>query len=469
MKIVVLSGSPKGMTSVTVHYVLFLAKRYPEHELGIIHVCQDLRRLEEDRGAFDEVIRAIAGADGVIWAFPLYYLLVHAHYKRFIELVFERGARDAFQGKYAAALSTSIHFFDHTAHNYIHAVCDDLGMRFFGSYSAAMYDLREETERERLALFARRFFEAIQKEAPTPRTYGPIEPLRFTYAPTPGTGAISTAGRKVIVVADETDAGTNLGRMIQRFRDGYADPVELIDLREVKIRGPCLGCLQCGQDNTCVYRDADEVFELYQRLTAADVLVFAGAIKDRYLSSRWKLFFDRGFFYNHVPIFGGKQIGLLISGPLMQVASLRQLLEGYVEGQGANLAGIVTDECGNSRQLDGLLDTLARGLIACAETGYVGPPTFLGVAARKLFRDEIWSHMRVVFPADHRYYKRHGLYDFPKRSLGTRLREGLLTLMLQIPAFRREFRKRIKDAMVEPLAQVLEQVESSEAPQSRPP
>jgi len=66
--------------------------------------------------------------------------------------------------------------------------------------------------------------------------------------------------------------------------------------------------------------------------------------------------------------------------------------------------------------------------------------------------------MRLVFQADHRYYKRHGFYDFPKRSALTRLKEGVMALLLKIPAFRREFRKRIKKGMVEPLADVLEKL-----------
>jgi len=72
MKIVVLSGSPKGMTSVTIQYVRFLAKKYAEHDFEILHVSRDQRRLEDDAGAFDAVLRAVEGADGVIWASPLY-------------------------------------------------------------------------------------------------------------------------------------------------------------------------------------------------------------------------------------------------------------------------------------------------------------------------------------------------------------------------------------------------------------
>jgi hypothetical protein len=56
---------------------------------------------------------------------------VHGNYKRFIELITERGVQDAFAGKYTATLSTSIHFYDHTAHNYMHAVCDDLNMKYW--------------------------------------------------------------------------------------------------------------------------------------------------------------------------------------------------------------------------------------------------------------------------------------------------------------------------------------------------
>ena len=95
---------------------------------------------------------------------------------------------------------------------------------------------------------------------------------------------------------------------------------------------------------------------------AADILILAGSVQDRYLSSRWKVFFDRGFFMNHVPVFAGKQIGWLVSGPLMQLANLRQILEGHIECQQANLAGIVTDECGSSEELDRLLDETCRSL-----------------------------------------------------------------------------------------------------------
>ena len=173
MKITVLNGSPKGELSVTMQSVAYLAKIHPEHEFNILHIAQRIKRLEKDPIAFNQVIDQVRASDAVIWGFPLYILIVHAHYKRFIELIFERSAQAAFAGKYTASLSTSIHFFDHTAHNYIHAICDDLGMRFVDSFSPDMYDLLTEEGRQQLAQFGQQFLEAIQNQVPTQRQYPP--------------------------------------------------------------------------------------------------------------------------------------------------------------------------------------------------------------------------------------------------------------------------------------------------------
>ncbi len=456
MKIVVLNGSPKGMNSVTMQYVLLLQKKFPQHGFTIHNVCQDVHRLEESPEKFAEVISSVSAADAVLWAFPVYCLLVHAYYKRFIDLLFERRCEATFRDKYATLLTTSIHFFDHTAHAYVEGICEDLGMKCVRGYSAEMYDLLNEKERDRLSLFAQAFFKVVEQRASVARRHQPVLHSDYTYEPGEPAGTTDTQAKTVAIVTDAEDPGCNLGKMVERLRRAFPGPVSVVNLRDIQIRGGCMGCIQCGLDNQCVYQESDDVYEVYQRLQAADILVLAGTIQHRYLSSRWKLFFDRGFFNGHIPVFAGKQIGYVLSGPLMQLANLRQILEAFALCEQANFAGIVTDECGDSAQLDRQLDDFARQLVQCAATGYVQPPNFLAVGGRKIFRDDIWAGMRLVFEADHRYYRSHGLYDFPTRSLKTKLSEGLLSLLLKIPSYRREFRKRIKDEMVKPLAKVLE-------------
>ncbi len=49
MNIVVLNGSPKGMTSVKVQYVQWLQKKSSRHKFTIFSICHDLKRLEERR------------------------------------------------------------------------------------------------------------------------------------------------------------------------------------------------------------------------------------------------------------------------------------------------------------------------------------------------------------------------------------------------------------------------------------
>ena len=119
MKIVVLNGSPKGDSSCTIHSVMYLQRKFPKHEFSIINIAKRIKGIERKRKAFDGIIEEIDGADGVLWAFPLYILMVPSRLKRFIELIYERGAEVTFNGKYAAALSTSVHFNDHIAHRYI--------------------------------------------------------------------------------------------------------------------------------------------------------------------------------------------------------------------------------------------------------------------------------------------------------------------------------------------------------------
>ena len=185
MKIVALNGSPKGPVSVTMQYVDYIARRHPEHELKVFHVAQKVHGLEKDPGRFEAIVEEIRSADGVLWAFPLYILLVSSQYKRFIELIAERGASEAFHGRYAAALSTSINFYDNAAHAYIRGISEDLGMRYLGFYSANMHDLMRKPEQERLELFARSFFQGIENKETPQRMYHPVQYGRTSLSLTP--------------------------------------------------------------------------------------------------------------------------------------------------------------------------------------------------------------------------------------------------------------------------------------------
>jgi len=456
MKISVLSGSPKGDLSVTLQYVNFIRKKFPTHEFGIHHIGRMIKRIEKDTVYFDSIIDDIRNSDAVLWAAPLYVLLVPSQCKRFIELVWERGAEDAFAGKYAGVITTSIHFFDHTAHNYLRSVSEDLGMRFAGAFSPDMYDIMKEDERARLLLFAEEMFETIARRRPVARELAPLSPGGFEYTPAPARAAVDPAGKRVLVLADGAEKG-NLGAMIRRFSGSFAGGVEVADIAELDMRGGCLGCIKCGFDNICAYEGADGYIDFYnEKVKKADLVVFCGEIRDRYLSARWKQFFDRGFFNTHTPTLAGKQAAFIISGPLRQIPNLREILTAFAEWQNANLVDIVTDEDADSPAIDGLLSSLAERMVDAARRGYVRPVGFLGVGGMKVFRDDIWGRLRFAFQADHRFYEANGLYDFPQYDEKAIAMNKAMMDLTSNPEMKEKIRKTMRENMVAPLRHIVE-------------
>lgn len=459
MKIAVLNGSPKGNVSVTMQYAHFLEQRFPEAEFKFFDVALKIKKLEKDEKSFQEVIASVAAADAVLWAFPLYFLVVCSQYKRFIELIFEKNVSEAFRGKPAASLSTSINFFDYTAHNYINAVCDDLQMNFFGSYSAEMNDLLKTRERQRLKAFGELFIKAIKDGTPAIRNNRALIAPEVIFESDKIT-PVGTEGKKVLIVADDLSGNANLQKMVERLRQTFSPAAELIQLKDVDIKGGCLGCMQCGFDNICVYDDKDGYRDFFNnKVKSADILFVAGAIHDRYLSSLWKCFFDRSFFNGHTPALEGRQVGFVIAGPLDQISNLREISKGTVEMMHCGLAGFVSDDMGSSAQINAALQTIASNAVLQSKLNYISPPTFYQVAGAKLFRDAIFGRLRMVFQADHRYYKAHGMYNFPQKHYKWRLINSIMIMLTKIPVVRREFVKRMKKEMIKPCANALKRTE----------
>ncbi len=467
MKIIVLVGSPKGDQSITKHYVLYLQKKFPKHQYVFFNIAQQIKKLEKSEEAFREIINEVSSSEAIIWAFPLYYCLVHANYKRFIELLFERKeAVNAFRGKYTLAISTSIHFYDHTAHNYIHGICDDLEMRYFGRYSAGMSDIMKDDKRDKFLKFAALFFNSVEKKLPTSKCYPKIVYPNPNFEYLPGElkikEKIGLGGKKVLIISDVekgTNSSLNLQKMIAKFKESFSNEIEEINLRDLNIKGSCLGCLQCAYDNRCSYIGKDDFIDFYDsKVKKADILIYTGIIKDRYLSSRWKMFFDRSFYNTHIPVLMGKQIGFIISGPLSQIPNLREIFLGWNEINRLNTIDFVTDESQNSEEIDDLLHALASKSIKFSEIGFINEETMRGVGGKNIFRDDIWSGLRFPFRADYKFYKKHGFFDFPYKKRKSIFISKMMLFLSRSKGFRKEINKRMKSEMVKPIKKMIEKM-----------
>ena len=63
--------------------------------------------------------------------------------------------------------------------------------------------------------------------------------------------------------------------------------------------------------------------------------------------------------------------------------------------------------------------------------------------------------IRAAFQADYRYYREHGMFDFPQADLRTRLMNMVLTPLVRIPSFRKRMFADLKKYMVQPFEPVL--------------
>ena len=356
--------------------------------------------------------------------------------------------QDVFDKKYTASFSTSIHFFDYTAHNYIQGICEDLGMHFVRSFSAEMQDLMDAQERQNLKDFMENVIYAFKNKVHTSRVFPKLKQTELKYKSDDIVEDVADSDNiKLVILTDTASMSDNLQNMVKRFQANFSKEPEIIDLTRIKIAGGCLGCVKCGMDNECVYDGKDDVRSVYEdKLKKADIIVFALTMKDRYFSSRWKNFLDRSFYKTHQPAFPGKQIGYLISGPLLYEPNLRQILLASAELGQANLVDIITDECDSSAELDGSITCFAQKLTRYSKMNVSQPETCLGVGAGKIFRDEIWGNLRFIFQADYRYYKNNGMMDFPQSKINTRIMHPFIPLMKLNP-IKKQVQDRAKDMM----------------------
>ena len=456
MKIAVLNGSPKGEVSVTMQYIKYLQKHFRDHEFTIVNIAHKIKKIKTDQDYFQQIMDEVAESQGIIWACPVYVLNVPGQYKQFIELVFQQKKEQAFQGKYTAVLTTSIHFYDNFAADYLHGVCDDLTLHYVGEFLAEMTDLTLPARRRQLLDFFDYFLQAMQAQRATPVHYQTISKQNFDYEPKSVEAVAKLPGKRIVVLSDETNGDSNLTRMIDVFGRSAQYQVNVINIREIGMKGGCLGCIHCGCDNDCVYSDPfKQVYE--KHIMTADAVVYAGTITDRYLSATWKLFFDRTFVYGHTPTLSGKHVGFLISGPLNQVPNLRETLKVYAQLVSETYAvEIITDECESSGQLTSIIQGFSNKLSWAIEHHINAPLNFYGHATHLIFRDFIYL-AHGIFVADHRYYKIHNFYDFPQKNIKKRLFNIFLRILTMIPPAKKQFQRTMKKNMIRGLQKIVEE------------
>jgi multimeric flavodoxin WrbA len=455
MKFVVLNGSPKGNElSATMQFIYYLQKVVPGHDYEIFTISKDIKRIENDNKYFNQILSSIRQCDAVLWSMPVFILLVPSQQKRFIELVFEKKKQKAFAGKYSTAFFTSAMVFDHTAHNYIHGISEDLGMKFVKGFSALTQALGKKECQDSVKNFFRHFISCIENKEQIPKAYSPVSWKPVPYkAPSVKKKQKKKMGKKILLLTDDAPA-SNLQQMVKTYQASSRHVVEIQNLLDLNIKGPCLDCLKCAFTGVCVYVDDMRAFYA-EKILPADAIVFAGTIVDRYISSTWKKFLDRSFFNGHRPILNGKYAAMLFSGPLRQIPNFLQAFESQFSYAQMEVVGSATDEEKTNTTTTGSIKHIAASIDRRLEIGGVRQQNFLARGTHLVLRDTIFRASPIL-NEDHRYFKKEGLYDFPQNWNRDKAMKMMLQAFMLFPFTREMIKRDILKFMVMPAQKAVE-------------
>ncbi len=446
MKIAVINGSPKGKYSITLQTVLYLEKKFPEHEFCVLHAGQKIKSLEKD---FSKAKELLESADAVLFSYPVYTFLAPSQLHRFIELT-KANAVDL-KDKYATQISTSKHFYDVTAHKYVEENSLDLGMRYIRGLSADMEDLLEEKGRVDAEKFFERFVWSVKENVFEVKSDNEKE--FFPVRPTPAQKANNkNGGKDIVILTDETDPNSNLSEMIKRFQSVFTYNTRIVNISDFPLSGGCLGCFRCAVSEKCVYKDGFDTF-LRENIQKADAIVYAFKISDHSMGSRFKMYDDRNFCNGHRTVTVGMPVGYLVSGNYSAETNLQTVIEARCETGGNFLCGVATDEAETDKQIDSLSKTLTFAL----ETHHTAPQNFWGVGGMKIFRDLIYQ-MRGMMKADHKFYKKQGIYDFPQKNKGKAMLMYAVGGLLSSEKVLSKMGNKMNEGMLMPYEKVLKNI-----------
>ena len=445
MKILVLNASPKGKNSTTVHTALYLQALHPEHTFTFLPVGQRIKAYEKD---FSPVRSALEQAELILFCYPVYTFIAPYQLHRLIELIKADGVDLA--GKFASQITTSKHFYDVTAHRYVEENCFDLGMKVIRGLSADMEDLLSvQGQKDARMFFDQLIFSCQHGLFVTPPVQAPARESAVYQAILPDVP--KSREKDVVIVTNCAPDDWNLVNMIADFRRALPYESRVVNIREFPFGGGCLGCFGCAITGKCVYKDGFDDF-LRSTIQTADGFVYAFTISDHFTHSSFKCFDDRQFCNGHRTVTHGTPIAYLISGDYRCEPNLRMIVEGRAEVGGNYLAGVATDEAETAADIRSLADNLAFAM----EQKLTRPANFYGVGGMKIFRDLIYV-MQGLMKADHKFYKEHGIYDFPQKQKKRIWQMRLVGALMAVPSVQKKARGKMTEAMIGPYEKVVEQ------------
>lgn len=424
---------------------LYLQAKNPEHTFSILDVGQRIKSYEKDFSPFREELQK---AQLILFCYPVYTFIAPYQMHRLIELIKADGVD--LSGKTASQITTSKYFYDVTAHRYIEENCFDMGMNVVKGLSADMEDLLSEEGRKQAEMFFKQLiFSHEHKLFECTPLLPPVEEKK-TYLPVLE-DVSKNSFKDVAIVTNCAKDDINLNNMIEDFRRALPFNSRVINLCDFAFSGGCLGCFGCAVTGKCVYKDGFDEF-LRNEIQKADAIVYAFTISDHYTGSVFKCYDDRQFCNGHRTVTHGTPMAYIISGNYRYEDNLRTIVEARSEVGGNYLCGVATDEENTSARLKAIADNLAFAI----NNKLSRPANFYGVGGMKIFRDLIYL-MQGIMKADHKFYKKNGIYDFPQKRRAFIFKMKLAGSLMAMPSVQKKLNGKMNNFIIAPCRKVIEE------------
>ena len=449
MNILVINGSPSGKNSITLHTALYLEKKFPDQSFSYLNAAQTIHGLQKD---FTPAVEALNKADLILFVYPVYTFIAPSQVHSFVRMMkesIEKGILDV-KGKTASQITTSKHFYDITAHNYIRDNCFDMEMNFITGLSADMDDLLKTKGQKQATDWFAHLVWCIGNGIFEHPAFHEDRTL-IQQVDVPERTDEPKKDKDIVILVDSSNTNPTLDAMVSRFRAVVPYSTRVIDLGAFPFKGGCLGCFHCAPEGKCIYKDGYEDL-LRNQIQKTDCIIEAFNIQDHSMGVRFKLYDDRQFCNGHRTVTMGMPTGYIVTGNLDAEENLRMILEGRSQVGGNYITGIANNQTDPGKEVD----NLAKNLAYVLENGFEQSSNFLGIGGMKIFRDLIYL-MQGMMREDHRFYKSHGLYDtFPQKQRGTIFKMRLVGMLMNNPKLMAKAGDKMNDGMVGPYRKVVD-------------
>ena len=446
MNIIILNGTTKNIKqhSMNLAKIEKIKQDFPEINFTTYRISNEINKIAGDEQYFFQILENIKKSDAVIWSIPVYIGLVPSQFKRFIELVFDRDCQKYFANKPTVVIMSSIKLYDTVALDYMREICEDLDMNYCGQFSAGMLepidkkffinflsDIRNNFKHAKQTLplkYSQYIFHAPDikqsSDSDAAQPYAVKENSNIKYTP-------FNSSKKIVVVSDKLN-GKPLDGYIDFLKRICPANAEFYDLNELDIKCGCISCFECGLENRCSIKDGFVPF-YKSKIMTADILIFLGTQKDRFLSWKWKEFFDRRFFSNHIPTLTDKQILLIVSGSRTHAKSIFNYFDMYSQLEKANVCGIVFDDAQDDKSVADTIYANLRRSLYLAELKYSNNETFLYEGSRAYLNESLEHHIFSGLYADYNYYKKH---NFKHMNFKQKIGKAIILSLYEFKAVR---------------------------------